>query len=120
MPYLSYIYLTLFTTPTIGTKTGPQYTVAPYHEMDEDSLKFNAVFINRIEYARSVHDDVREWVAANIDRWKEDKPDWFKIETIPDNLLPNEIVEAEGGKNRKRSTVSIREVIGNPNRVHPA
>ena len=59
-----------------------------------------------------MHEQVKDWVTANIDRWKEDKPDWFKIEMIPDDLLPEIVLEAEGGHNRKRSTASIRGYIG--------
>jgi len=105
-----------------GTKTGPQYTCELFKTSEEDSQRFDAVFDTRIDYSKSIHREVRQWVASNITRWKEDKPDWFNIEMIPDAFLPTAVVEAEGGKNRKRSSVSIREMIGfaeEPNRVHP-
>jgi len=54
-----------------------------------------------------------------------DNPDWFKIELIPDEFLPQAVLEAEGGTNRKRrrSSVSLREMVGLEERkeikVHP-
>lgn len=52
---------------------------------------------------------MREWIAANIERWKVEGEDWFKIEKIPDELLPRETFEAEGGAKRRRS--SLLEMI---------
>jgi len=78
----------------------------------EESAKFRAAFGNRLSFTKILHEQVKVWVAANIDRWKVDKPDWFKIEKIPDELLPEIVLEAEGGHHRKRSTASIRKMIG--------
>jgi len=52
----------------------------------------------------SIHKEVRQWVAANIVRWKNEQPSWFKIEMIPDDLLPPEVYEEEGGDNRRRAS----------------
>ena len=51
---------------------------------------------------------MRSWVAANIDRWQIELPNWYKIEMIPDELLPLDVYEAEGGMNRIHSVVSFR------------
>ena len=54
---------------------------------------------------------------------KREKPDWFNIEKIPDEFLPKDLFEAEGGANRRRSSVSLREIVGlkevSLGRVHP-
>jgi len=65
---------------------------------------------------------MKEWVAANIVRWKAEQPDWFRIENIPDEFLPIDIMEAEGGTNRRRSSVreSLREIIGIERNNHTA
>jgi len=55
---------------------------------------------------------VKEWISNNIDRWKEQQPDWFKIEMIPDDFLPKVVVEAEGGAKRRRSSYGFRESFG--------
>ena len=62
-------------------------------------------------------------VAENIDKWKRERPDWFKMDKIPDELLPKDVLEAEGGTKRRRSSVSLREIVGlreaSVGRVHP-
>jgi len=62
---------------------------------------------------------VKEWVKNNIDRWEEEAPNWLKIEMIPDDFLPTEVLVAEGGVNRTRSTVTMREIVAIPT-VEPA
>ena len=107
------LWLVLNIITFFGTKTAPQYTCELFETSKEDSQRFDAVFSNRIAYTKSIHDDVRDWVARNIDRWKENKPDWFKIEMIPDAFLLSDVFEEEGGaRRRRRSSVSIREIVG--------
>jgi len=56
-----------------------------------------------------------------------DDPDWYPnwIDLIPDDFLPQAVLEAEGGTNRKRrrSSVSLREIVGleeiKDTKVHP-
>jgi len=107
-----------------GTMTAPQYTCELYLTGNDDSQKFDAIFTNRIEYTKSIHEEVKVWIAANIDEWRRIEPDWFNIELIPDEFLPKDAFEAEGGANRRRSSVSLREIVGlrevdNAGRVHP-
>ena len=106
-----------------GTKTASQYTCELYLTSKDDSQKFDAIFTNRINYTKSIHGEVKEWVAANIDQWRREMPDWFNIAMIPDELLPKDVLEAEGGARRRRSSVSLREIVGlregSVGRVHP-
>jgi len=106
-----------------GTKTAPQYTCELFITSKDDYQKFRAVFKNRIEFTKSIHGKVKEWVAENIDKWKRERPDWFKMDKIPDELLPKDVLEAEGGTKRRRSSVSLREIVGlreaSVGRVHP-
>ena len=96
-----------------GTMTGSKYTCNLFLMAQDDHKKFDAVFTNRIEYTKKIHCEVKEWVAENIDQWRRDQPDWFKIEMIPDFLLPENVFEIEGGSARKRSSsVSLREFVG--------
>ena len=78
----------------------------------EDSSKFEAAFKNRLQYTESDHREVKEWVGANIARWQMEKPSWLKIEMTPDVFLPRDVLEAEGGARRRRSSVSLREIVG--------
>jgi len=96
--------------------TAPQYTCMLYNTAGngEDEKKFDAVFTNRMSYTESIKDEVRVWVAENLEQWEEDQPEWFKIEKIPDDLLPVEVLEAEGGTNRRKmmNNFSIRSLMG--------
>jgi len=94
-------------------KTAPQYTSELFLNSKEDNSKFRAVFENRSQYTESVYSEVKEWVGANIARWTEEREDWFNIEMIQDDFLPRDVLEAEGGaKRRRRSSFSLREIVG--------
>ena len=73
------------------------------------------VLDNRLSYTESFHKEIKEWVENNIARWQREKPDWFKIELVPDEFLPVAMSrEAVGGARRRSSSVrvSIREIMG--------
>ena len=102
-----------FVNTFIGMKTGPQLTCERFKETEIDESKFRAAFENRSSYTKSIHDEVRTWVAENIAGWIEEKPDWFNIDLIPNDMLPDEVLESEGGaaRKRRRSSVSLRELV---------
>jgi len=101
-------YLSTF----FSAKTAPEYTCELFLTSKEDSAKFRAAFKNRINYTTSIHPAINEWVAENIDRWKEDKENWFKIEKIPDDFLPTAVLDEEGGARRERRKSSVLGVLG--------
>ena len=92
--------------------TASQCAVSCYLASNEDSQKFWWVFGSRLSYSKPIHDDMKEWVKNNIDRWRAEKAAWFSIDWIPDDFLPAEVVVLEGGANRRRSSVSLRELAG--------
>jgi len=92
-------------------KTAPVYTVELFSESNNDSVKYDAVFTNRISYTSSVHDEIKQWVAANIEDWRRDMPEWFHLKDIPDEFLPAAIITAEGGAKRRRRSVSVRDIL---------
>jgi len=107
-----------------STKTSAEYTCERFLDAKDDKGKWAAAFENRIEYKKSIEREVKEWVADNIEKWKREKPDWFNIEKIPDEFLPKDVFEAEGGTNRRRrKSTSFREIVGlgerHERRVHP-
>ena len=108
-----------------GTMTAPQYTCEVFLKSNDDAIKFEFAFETRLQYTKSIEAEVKEWVANNIDQWEVDNQDWFKIELIPDEFLPQAVIEAEGGANRKRrrSNVSLRSIVGleeiKDTKVHP-
>jgi len=91
-----------------GIKTAPQYTCDLFNS-ESEAAKFSCVFENRIQYTTTIHAEVKEWVAENIDRWVEEKPTWFKIAKLPKEFLPAATLQSEGGGARRRSNVSLRE-----------
>jgi len=95
-----------------GTKTGPQYAVELYEETQSDELKFDAIFTNRIQFTKPIHEKAKIWIAEHVNEWRMEEPDWFKIEMIPDEFLPGRVVEEVGGAMRRRRTVTVREIVG--------
>jgi len=76
-----------------SNKTGSQYTCELFLKSEGDDQWFEAVFSNRIEYTSPIKAEVKLWVSENIELWLADNPDWFKIEMIPDEFLPAEVLE---------------------------
>ena len=57
---------------------------------------------------------MKDWVHENFVRLLDESPDWFDVEKIPDAFLPVDVLEAEGGvQKRRRSTVipSVKEIM---------
>jgi len=94
-------------------KTASMYTIERFQTNVIDSKKFSAAFESRMSFKKSIFAEIKQWVAANIEDWRRDKPDWFHVEAIPDEYLPASVVAAEGGAKRRRSSVSIREILTN-------
>ena len=93
-------------------KTGPQFICDLFRDASHEEGKF-IVFHKRISYTNPIHDEVKTWVAANIDRWREENPEWFDVRLIPDEFLPACVLLAEGGASRRKSSsVSLRELVG--------
>ncbi len=111
-----------------GAMTAPQYTVQCFKEAKNDAMRWDAVFARRISYTKPIHPEIKEWVKGNIERWRSEKPSWFQVDLIPDEFLPVDVFEAEGGARRRRSVLSLREAVGLPparieinnDQVHPA
>jgi len=106
-----------------GTQTAPQYACELFLTSSEDQIKFKTAFKKNLRLTKSINKEVKEWVTANIERWKAEKEPWFVVEYITDEFLPAAAFEAEGGTNRqrRRSSVSLREIVGHDDkrRVHP-
>ena len=94
-----------------GTKTAPQYTVELFRTSTLDRAKFRAAFTKRRSYINGIENEVRAWLSENIDRFQLEQPEWWKIDMVGDEFLPNEAIEAEGGAHRRRSSIlSVREL----------
>jgi len=93
------------------TKTASQYTVDLYNNYETDDLKFYSVFTNRLDYTSAIYEEVKVWIANNVDRWRVENLEWFKIELIPDDMLPRAVFESVGERHRKRSVAGVREIF---------
>jgi len=101
-------YITTF----FGSETAPQYTVELFRISEDDFAKFDAAFSNRRSFINGCEDEVRVWLRENIDRFQLEQPEWWKIEMVGDEFLPQEAIEAEGGTGRRRSSVhSVRDIF---------
>jgi len=111
-----------------GTMTGPQYTIQLYKDAKDDATRWDTVFTTRINFTKPIHGEIKEWVKENIEKWRSENPSWFQVDLIPDEFLPVDVIEAEGGARRRRSVLSLREAVGLPppliennnNQVQPA
>ena len=96
-----------------GTKTGPQYTVELFRKSSTDKAKFRACFKNTRSYINGIEGEVKEWLRENIAKFILEQPEWWKIEMVGDEFLPQFAIEAEGGLRRRRNSVqSVREILG--------
>jgi len=93
-------------------KTGPEYSIELYETGEEDYQKYDAIFTVRNSHTTAIHKEVKDWVAANIERWKDERPAWFNIEEIDDIFLSKDVLEAAGGVSRRRSSARLQEVTG--------
>ena len=100
--FFSTIDLSYFHT-FFGMTTASQCCITSFQESTTDSQKFWWVFGSRMSYTEPIHGEIKVWVSANVDRWREENPEWFDIELIPDEFLPPRVVIAEGGAGRRRS-----------------
>ena len=96
-----------------GTQTAPQYTVELFRTSTSDKAKFRACFKNTRRYINGIEDEVKKWLRENIARFNLEQPEWWKIEMVGDEFLPQFAIEAEGGLRRRRNSVqSVREILG--------
>ena len=116
-----------------STQTPKQFVVDSFLRSENDFQKFELAFGNPIFFSAPIHLEIKQWVNENIQQWQEEAPAWFKVDLIPDEFLPLDLFEAEGGANRRRSSVnfsvreissvSLREIVGlregSLGRVHP-
>ncbi|GMI50270.1 hypothetical protein ScalyP_jg12132 [Parmales sp. scaly parma] len=65
-----------------------------------------------MSFTAPIHDEIKVWVAENIDRWGVEQKEWFRIEQIPDEFLPATKFLEAGGWKRRRASASFKELMG--------
>jgi len=51
-----------------------------------DGLVLKAAFNKSQSFTKSIRGKKKEWIPANLSRWKAEQPKWFKIELIPNDF----------------------------------
>jgi hypothetical protein len=66
---------------------------------------------NLLLWESDIGDEVKAWTAENWARWSEEKPSWFKPETVPDRFIPAAGLEQLGHNRKRRGSAaeSLRE-----------
>jgi len=59
--------------------------------------------LNIFSYTIAIEDEIKQFVALNMTRWRQENETWFNIEQIDDKYLPTADLIAAGGVNRRRS-----------------
>ena len=92
-------------------KTAPQYTVELFLEATSDELRFDAAFTNRRSYIEGVKEQVKEWMGLKVVRFQVEDLEWWEIEMVGDEFLPEAVIEAVGGVSRRNSLGSIEDIF---------
>ena len=95
---IDFSYISTFS----GLMTGSEYTCDRFHYAKDDQSKFAAAYENRANYTKPIHGEIKTWVANNIVRWKIEDESWFRIDLVPDEMLPSDDLEAECGSLERR------------------
>jgi len=77
----------------------------------QDFQKFEIVFTKNRSFCEPINAEVKEWVENNIERWIAQHPVWFNVSMVDDEFLPSDVFEAAGGARRRRSSISLRELV---------
>ncbi|GMI24152.1 hypothetical protein TeGR_g7569 [Tetraparma gracilis] len=94
-----------------STTTGRECTQDYFLKGWDDESKFGIFGCNLLLWENEIGEDVKAWIAENWARWKEEKPAWFKVETVPDRFIPAGELEQLGHNRKRRGSAvgSIRE-----------
>jgi hypothetical protein len=78
---------------------------------DSDEGKFDIFRRNLLLWENEIGGEVKAWTAENWARWKDEKPEWFKVERVPDQFIPAAELEQLGFNRKRRGSAagSVRE-----------
>ncbi|GMI21069.1 hypothetical protein TeGR_g6741 [Tetraparma gracilis] len=91
--------------------SGRQVAQDYFLKSDEDEDKFEIFGCNLLLWESDIGGEVRTWTTENWERWKEEKPQWFTVELVPDHFLPAAELEQLGHNRKRRGSAvgSVRE-----------
>ncbi|GMI52071.1 hypothetical protein TeGR_g1383 [Tetraparma gracilis] len=92
--------------------TGRQCAQDYFIKGKDDEVKFTEIFsMNLLLWESDIGEEVKAWTAEGWERWKEEKPAWFKPEVVPDQFVPAVELEQLGHNRARRGGAagSVRE-----------
>jgi hypothetical protein len=92
--------------------TGRQCAQDYFIKGKDDEVKFTEIFsMNLLLWESDIGEEVKAWTAEGWERWKEEKPAWFKPEVVPDQFVPAVELEQLGHNRARRGSAagSVRE-----------
>ena len=98
-----------------GRENAVEYTVDLFLTANDDKTRFRAVFRKRASYTMPIRNEVKAWVTDNIERWIEEKSEWFDIGLVDEELIPIELLHTiKGNKtSQRRRRSSFAEEMDN-------
>ena len=90
-------------------RSGPQFNQDQFYQGGSDYEKAECVDNHSIYYA-SFKEDLRNFLCANWERWRREKPEWFTKtwrKSCPPDMVPSEVAEARGGSERRMSAAEL-------------
>ncbi|GMI38189.1 hypothetical protein TeGR_g3348 [Tetraparma gracilis] len=91
--------------------SGRQAVHQHFLERESDEGKFDIFGCNLLLWESDIGEEVKAWATENWARWKEEKPAWFKPDSVPDQFIPAAELEQLGHNRKRRGSAvgSIRE-----------
>jgi hypothetical protein len=68
--------------------TGRQCVQDYFYRGKDAEAKFEFFGCNLLLWESDIGAAVKAWAAVNWGRWQEEKPEWFKVELVPDRFIP--------------------------------
>ncbi|GMI38344.1 hypothetical protein TeGR_g7204 [Tetraparma gracilis] len=89
-----------------SSTTGRQWVQDCFLKRETDEGKFGIFASNLLLWESNIGEEVKAWAAENWERWREEKPAWFKPELVPDQFIPAAELEQLGYNRKRRGSAS--------------
>ncbi|GMI26372.1 hypothetical protein TeGR_g14547, partial [Tetraparma gracilis] len=92
---------------TLWSRTsGRQCVQDDFLKGESDEKRLMIYKNNLLLWESDIGEEVKAWTAENWARWSEEKPSWFKPETVPDRFIPAAGLEQLGHNRERRGSAA--------------